>query len=199
MTNIEALNTMEILSAKISAKGMPTKERKEIYEKMCGLYNAFESVRAVWEWVAEATRYAMKFVKKGAAMLGIVIRPSIDWNGIAPIKVSKGEKIQQFYLIRLLDKDGELVYSKVGTTTRSTEARMKEHLRDYYDNGVRSIQVTRLWNCGEMEAEGLESEFRAHYIKAYPGTFRKNDRFTGVEFDMDEADRIAAGYLNKGE
>ena len=199
MTNIEALNTMETLSAKISAKGVPTKERKEIYEKMCGLYNAFESVRTVWEWVAEATRYAMKFVKKGAAMLGIVIRPNIDWNGIAPIKVSKGEKIQQLYLIRLLDKDGELIYSKVGTTTRSTEARMKEHLRYYYDNGVRSIQVTRLWNCGEMEAEGLESEFRAHYIKAYPGTFRKNDRFTGVEFDMDEADRIAAGYLNKGE
>lgn len=199
MTNHEALNAMEFFSTKIATKGMPTAERKEIYEKMCYLYERFECVRNIWEWVAEATRYAMKFIKKGVAMLGIAIRPNIDWNGITPIKVSKGEKIQQLYLIRLLDKDGELVYSKVGTTTRSTEARMKEHLRYYYDNGVRSIQVTRLWNCGEMEAEGLESEFRAHYIKTYPGTFRKNDRFTGVEFDMDEADRIAAGYLNKGE
>lgn len=198
MTNAEALNTMESLSAKISAKGVPTKERKELYERMCYLYQTYNCIRDVWEWVADAARYAFKFIKKGAAMLGISIHPNIDWNGITPIKVKKGEKIQQLYLIRLLDKDSELVYSKVGTTTRSTEARMKEHLRYYYDNGVRSIQVTRLWNCGDMEAEGLESEFRAHYIKAYPGTFRKNDRFTGVEFDMDEADRIANGYLGRG-
>ena len=198
MTNTEALNTMERLSAKIATKGMPTKERKEIYDCMCRLYTAYECVREVWEWIAEATRYAMKFIKKGAAMIGISLRPNIDWNGIAPIKVSKGEKIQQLYLIRLLDKDDELVYSKVGTTTRSTGDRMKEHLRDYYDNGVRKIQVVRLWDCGDTEAEGLESEFRAHYIKAYPGTFRKNDRFTGVEFDLNEADRIANEYLSRG-
>jgi hypothetical protein len=75
---------------------------------------------------------------------------------------------------------------------------MKEHLRYYYDNGVRGIQVTRLWDCGDMEAEGLESEFRAHYIKSYPGTFKKNDRFINVEFDLEEADHIAASYLGKG-
>lgn len=198
MTNHEALNTMETYSAKIATKGMPTAERKEIYKKMCGLYECFECVREVWEWVADAARYALKFIKKGVTMVKISIRPNIDWNGIKPIKVRKGEKIQQLYLIRLLDKDGDLIYSKVGTTTRSTEARMKEHLRYYYDSGVRSIQVTRLWNCGDMEAEGLESEFRAHYIKSYPGSFKKNDRFINVEFDLEEADRIAASYLGKG-
>ena len=198
MTNETALRRMDSYSAKIATKGMPTAERKEIYEKMCNLYARFECVREVWEWVVNASRYAFKFVKKSAAMLGISIRPSIDWNDIEPIKVHKGEKIQQLYLIRLLDKDGDLIYSKVGTTTRSTQSRMKEHLRYYYDSGVRSIEVTRLWNCGDMDAEGLESQFRAHYIKAYPGTFKKSDRFINVEFDLEEADRIAASYLGKG-
>lgn len=198
MTNETALSRMDSYSAKIAAKGMPTSERKVIYAKMCDLYERFECVREAWEWVADATRYAWKFVKKGVAMLGITIHPNIDWNGIEPIKVCKGEKVQQLYLIRLLDKDGDLIYSKVGTTTRSTQSRMKEHLCYYYDNGVRSLQVTRLWNCGVMEAEGLESEFRAHYIKAYPGTFKKNDRFINVEFDLEEADHIAASYLGKG-
>lgn len=198
MMNETALKRMDFYAAKIASKGMPTAERKEIYKKMCCLYERFECVRDAWEWVADAARYAGKFIKKGVAMLNISIHPSIDWNGIDPIKVRKGEKIQQLYLIRLLDKDGDLIYSKVGTTTRSTQSRMKEHLRYYYDNGVRGIQVSRLWNCGDMEAEGLESEFRAHYIKAYPGAFKKNDRFINVEFDLEEADRIAASYLGQG-
>lgn len=198
MTNETALSRMDSYAAQIATKGMPTSERKAIYEKMCVLYERFECVREAWEWVADATRYAWKFVKKGVAMLGITIHPNIDWNGIEPIKVRKGEKVQQLYLIRLLDKDGDLIYSKVGTTTRSTQSRMKEHLRYYYDNGVRSLQVTRLWDCGDMEADGLESQFRAHYIKAYPGTFKKNDRFINVEFDLEEADRIAASYLGEG-
>ena len=198
MTNETALSRMDSYAAKIATKGMPTSERKAIYENMCVLYERFECVREAWEWVADAARYACKFIKKGVAMLGIAIHPNIDWNGIQPIKVHKGEKIQQLYLIRLLDKDGDLIYSKVGTTTRSTRSRMREHLRYYYDNGVRGIQVTRLWNCGEMAAEGLESQFRAHYITAYPGTFKKNDRFINVEFDLEEADRIAASYLGEG-
>lgn len=198
MMNETALKRMDSYAAKIATKGMPTTERKVLYEKMCDLYERFECVRQVWDWVADAVRYASRFIKKATAMASITLKPNIDWNGIEPIKVPHGEKVQQLYLIRLLDKDDELVYSKVGTTTRSSQARMKEHLRYYYDNGVRSIQVLRLWNCGNTEAEGLESEFRAHYIRKFPGTFRKNDRFTGVEFDLEEADRIAASYLGKG-
>ena len=41
-------------------------------------------------------------------------------------------------------------------------------------------------------AEMYESAFRAHYMRKYKGTFRKNDRFTGVEFDLTEADKIFA-------
>lgn len=102
------------------------------------------------------------------------------------------------YLIRLFDRDGELVWSKVGTTTRSIKARMSEHLRYYRKYGVAELEVTRVWNCGDIPAEGLESHFRAIYMKKYPQAFRKNDRFAGVEFDLAEADKIVAEYLGTG-
>ena len=118
---------------------------------------------------------------------------AIEWNGIQPMQ----NGAQQVYLIRLLDADNALIWSKVGTTIRETSKRMKEHLRYYKKNGVCKLEVVRLWDCGEMDAEGLESEFRAHYIKKHPGTFRKNDRFINVEFDLDEADKIVANYLGE--
>ena len=64
LTNEAALTRMENYSKKISSKSLTTDERKVIYERMKVLYAAYDCVRAVWEWVETATRYAFKFVKK---------------------------------------------------------------------------------------------------------------------------------------
>lgn len=197
MSNSAALVRMEMCSQEIAEKGLATKYRKEIYEEMTALYKTYECIRQVWDWVEEATRYALKFVKKCGWCLVNAIHPNVDWNGIASYRVAKGKKVEQFYLIRLLDKDGDLVYSKCGTTTVSTIERMKQHLKYYYDYGVRKVEVSRLWNCGNIPAEGLESHFRALYIQRYPESFKKNDRFINVEFDLNEADKIVEEYLNK--
>ena len=196
LTNEAALTRMENYSKKISSKSLTTDERKVIYERMKVLYAAYDCVRAVWEWVETATRYAFKFVKKASFYAITTLHPNIEWNDIKPIEVPKKEKREQLYLIRMLDEDNNLVYSKVGTTTRSTKERMKEHLKYYYDNGVRKIVVDRLWECGNMPAEGLESQFRALYIQRFPNSFRKNDRFINVEFDLEEADRIVKNFLH---
>lgn len=196
LTNEAALTHMENYSKKISNKNITTEDRKAIYEKMKILYSAYECVRAVWEWVETATRYAFKFVKKMSFYALTTLHPNIEWNGIKPIEVPKKEKCEQLYLIRMLDEDDNLVYSKVGTTTRSTKERMKEHLKYYYDNGVRKIVVDRLWECGNVPAEGLESLFRATYIQRFPNSFRKNDRFINVEFDLNEADNIVENFLH---
>lgn len=198
MTNETALCRMEDLAERISSSNISTKDRKAIYEEMTTLYKGFECIREVWNWVADAARYAARFVKKIGFMLVNEFHPSINWNGIKAYKVAKGKHVEQFYLIRLLDKDGELVYSKCGTTTVSTVERMKQHLKYYYDYGVRSIEVLRLWNCNDIPAEGLESKFRSMYIRRYPDSFKKNDRFINVEFDLDEADRIVDDYLGEG-
>lgn len=102
---------------------------------------------------------------------------------------------EQLYLIELLNARGELVWSKVGTTVRSTEKRMSEHLKYYMKDGITAIRVNKVWEC-DVDAEGFESFFRAYYIRKYPGTFQKNDRFRGVKFDMDEAPIIFDKYVN---
>lgn len=106
---------------------------------------------------------------------------SEDWN-------------EKFYLIELLDEDGELIWSKIGTTTRAVIQRMREHLRYYAKYGVDFIRVLRVYNAGTC-AEGMESEFRAKYIRKWPESFKKNDRFFQRVFDLEEADKIAAEYL----
>lgn len=114
----------------------------------------------------------------------------VEWN-CEPIT----KDCEQLYLIELLNARGELVWSKVGTTTRSTEKRMAEHLNYYAKYGITSIRVNKVWEC-DTDAEGFESFFRACYIRKYPGTFQKNDRFYQVNFDLDEAEKLFEKYKN---
>lgn len=167
-----------------------TSGRNYNFKKMLNLYEQFSSVREVWEYFADAYRIVKRFVKRVVS----AIIPSVGVT-VDKADTQYPEGSQLVYLVRLLDREGELVWSKVGTTTRAIKKRMAEHLRYYRKYGVSEVQVTRVWNCGELPAEGLESEFRAKYMKKYPGTFRKNDRFAGVEFDLEEADKIVENYL----
>ena len=160
-----------------------TSGRNYNFKKMLNLWENFPSVREIWDYIADAYRIVKRFVKRTIS----AVIPSVNTN--------YPEGSQLVYLVRLLDRDGELIWSKVGTTTRRIKERMAEHLRYYRKYGVTEVQVSRVWDCGELPAEGLESEFRAKYMKKYPGTFRKNDRFAGVEFDLEEADKIVENYL----
>ena len=72
---------------------------------------------------------------------------------------------------------------------------MKEHLKYYEKLGVVEIIVDQIWNCGNIPAEGLESWFRAIYIRKWPDKFNKNDRFFDVDFDLDEAQMWYEKYL----
>ena len=124
------------------------------------------------------------------------IRKSINVAKRTVKAVAQKAKRQLFYLVRLLDENDNLVWSKIGTTTRSVEQRMKEHLRDYKKRGynVARCDVQRVYDCGNLSAEGLESEFRAKYIKKYPELYVKTDRFK-TEFDYEEAEKIVLNYL----
>lgn len=167
-----------------------TSGRNYNFKKMLNLYEQFPSVREVWEYFADAYRIVKRFVKR-------VVSAVIPSVGVTVDKADTQypEGSQLVYLVRLLDREGELIWSKVGTTTKTIKKRMAEHLRYYRKYGVFEVQVTRVWNCGDIDAEGAESLFRSHCIKKYPGTFRKNDRFAGVEFDLEEADKIVENYL----
>lgn len=105
------------------------------------------------------------------------------------------EAEQKCYLFRFFNTDGGLVCSKVGTTTKPILNRIKDELRDYAKLDIVTCVIDRIYDCGQLPAEGMESYFRAEYIRRHPTHFRKNDRFFDVAFDLDEADQICSAYL----
>ena len=107
------------------------------------------------------------------------------------------DRRQKCYLIEFFDKNDESVCSKVGTTIRTIQERIREELnsKTYKNMGVVRCMIHRVYDCGNIPAEGLESEFRAKYIKKYPNSFYKNDRFINEKFDLAEADKIYAEYM----
>jgi hypothetical protein len=190
----KALAEMEALHESLRSCATSS-QRKYRFDKMLAIWRAFPSVRKVWDYLSEARLFIDRFVKKVQEVVENLLPPRmrVEWNGIQPM----AKDVNQVYLIRCLDEKKELVYTKVGTTTRDTRERMSEHLSKYAKEGVRFIEVKRLWDCGLMPPDGLESEFRAKYIKKYPHTFQQNDRFTRQEVDYEEADHIAESYLKR--
>lgn len=155
----------------------------------------WEVVQAIWETCKDwAKEYILDPVARTLRPIKAIVAPAACVS-VKDVSTQFPEGSQLVYLIRLLDRNGELIWSKIGTTKRSIKKRMAEHIRYYRKDEVVSLELTRVWDCGDLPAEGLESEFRAKYMKKYPGTFRKNDRFAGVEFDLEEADRIVENYL----
>lgn len=104
---------------------------------------------------------------------------------------------EKVYLIEFFDENNNSICSKIGTTTRTIQRRISEELNsDTYKNmGAVRCVVHRVYDCGKIPAEGLESHFRATYIQKYPNSFQKNDRFIKLNFDFKEADKISAKYL----
>lgn len=163
------------------------------------------------DFIADLTHYAIStvcnYIKKFAHLLDEAcamfkhsrrkkerpLRPEVPGiKFICPDDVTDGEK---FYLIRAFDESGKRIFSKVGTTARTVIQRMKEHLKYYEKLGIVEIVVDQIWNCGNIPAEGLESWFRAIYIRKWPDKFNKNDRFFNVDFDLDEAQLYYEKYL----
>ena len=168
-----------------------TSGRRYNYKKMLDLWENYPVIRKVWNFISDCFYIVGRFVKKTAGE----IQKAFTHIDTTNVETNFPEGTELVYLIRLLDEKGALVWSKIGTTTRTLQKRMKEHLKYYRKDGVTDIEVTRVYNCGDIPAEGLESELRSKYMKIYPGTFRKNDRFTGVEFNLNEADEIVKNYL----
>lgn len=111
-------------------------------------------------------------------------------------KVLRGGK-QLVYLYKFYDKNGQLICSKVGTTTRLPEQRLKEEIKYYqkHDIDVQDAKICSVIDCGAIPAEGAESITRAEFIKRYPEAFCKNDRFFGVDISTIVFNRIVENYL----
>lgn len=178
---------------------------------LLGCYERYKKARTNWkahwwktieeifkkskEW---AKKYVLDPVKRTIERIGKKPRKSkydvfIQTNGL---NINEENK-QLCYLFRFYDKDHNLLCSKVGTTTRSVKKRLIEELNNktYQSMGAMYVEIDRIYDCGDLPAEGLESLIRSQYIKKYPKSFYKNDRFIGELFDLEYCDTITKEYL----
>lgn len=108
---------------------------------------------------------------------------------------------QLVYLYKFYYENGELICSKVGTTTRLPEQRLKEEITYYKKHGIEVDrgEICSVIDCGAIPAEGAESYARAEYIKKYPDCFHKNDRFFGIDISTRSFNSIINSYLGMEE
>lgn len=112
-------------------------------------------------------------------------------------KVLRGGK-QLVYLYKFYNSNNELICSKVGTTTRLPEQRLKEEIKYYTKHGipVDHAEICSVIDCGAIPAEGAESITRGLFIHRYPDAFKKNDRFFGVDIPTRTFNTIVKDYLD---
>ena len=87
------------------------------------------------------------------------------------------------YFFKFYDSNNNILFNKIGTTIKACLARLKNEIRYYIDHGfdISLVKICAIWNCGTVPPEGFESHCRGVLIKQYPGTWKKNDRFFGID------------------
>lgn len=129
----------------------------------------------------------IKIVKSRNATKGIPIIEKGDFSNC------HGEQV---YLFKFFNESDEILWTKIGTTTRNYLERCKREIYDYNKagHGVAKVIIENVLNCGDTPAEGFESQLRADFIKAFPSTFRKNDRFFNIDIPVETFNSICAKY-----
>lgn len=105
----------------------------------------------------------------------------------------KGE--EAIYFFKFYGNEG-LTFNKIGTSAKDVVGRLRDEIGDYSKKfDIVRVEVHRIRSCNGMPAEGMESQLRADFIKAYPQAFRKNDRFFGVDIAPSVFDEIYMNYF----
>lgn len=164
----------------------------------------FETCKIIFESCKElATRYVLDPIQCAIHKVTVVKHNKRKSKYSDSIQISAecnslhDEATQKCYLFEFFNEAGDMLCSKVGTTTRSVIQRLKRELasKTYKEMGAVRAVIRRVYDCGSIPAEGLESFFRAEYIRKYPDSFKKNDRFLAVKLDLAEADKIYEKYF----
>lgn len=92
--------------------------------------------------------------------------------------------------------DNEIIFSKIGTTARNCLKRLKDEIRYYTkrDFNITKVEICEIIDCQEMPAESFESYLRALLIKKFPNTWKKNDRFFGVNIPVEIFIKLCAEF-----
>lgn len=149
------------------------------------------------KWTGYAISTIKTYVKKFADLLEKA-KKTFYCVTLKIKKVLHGGR-QLVYLYKFYDKDCKLICSKVGTTTRLPEQRLKEEIKYYQNHGIEvaDAKICSVIDCGAIPAEGAESVTRAYFIRRHPEAFCKNDRFFGVDIPTRTFNKVVAEYLGE--
>ena len=105
---------------------------------------------------------------------------------------------QYVYLFKFYDNENKVI-SKVGMTTQLPTQRLKQEIKYYTEHGLNIIdaKICSVIDCGDIPADGAESQTRAYFIRRHPKAFKKNDRFFGVNISTKTFNIIVMNYLNE--
>lgn len=107
------------------------------------------------------------------------------------------------YFIKFYLTDG-VVNTKIGTSTRNIENRIKDEIRGYRKGNAKNdpwdierVEVVRVVAVeSEDQAEFTESQLRSQFGKRYGQHFKTHDRFIGIDIPVEEFDAIINEYMN---
>lgn len=162
------------------------------------LANEGFTVKEIVKWTDYAESTIATYIRKFADYLDQAIKTFYHVTQKVK-KVLRGGK-QLVYLFKFYDVNDNLICSKVGTTTRLPEQRLKEEIKYYqkHDIPVDHAEMCSIIDCGALPAEGAESITRASFIHKYPSAFCKNDRFFDVDIPTRTFNKIVNQYLENG-
>lgn len=106
---------------------------------------------------------------------------------------------QTTYLFKFYtDNSNVPVFSKIGTTAKSVNERLRQEIGEYRKKfDIRSVDVCRIYDCGELPPESFESFLRCKLIKKFPGTWKKNDRFFGTDIPEELFTTLCEQFANE--
>lgn len=153
------------------------------------------------KWVDYAESTIKTYAKKFSDLLEVAKKTFYHITQKAKKVLVAGSQL--VYLFKFYDDGENLICSKVGTTTRLPEQRMKEEIRSYKKSknekiaSITHAEICSVIDCGEVPAEGAESVTRAYFIKKNPDKFMKNDRFVDVDIPTRTFNNIVNNYLKE--
>lgn len=151
------------------------------------------------EEIAKYTGYAISTIKRYISKFKNLLEKAKNtfYHITQKVKSITQAGKQLVYLFKFYRADNELICSKVGTTIRLPETRLREEINYYrkHDIPVERAEICSVIDCGDLPAEGAESYTRAYYIKKFPGNFKKNDRFFNVDIKTRTFNKLINEYL----
>lgn len=156
------------------------------------------TVEQIAKWVDYKVSTIKMYIKKYTDTLLEKAKKTFYHITIKAKKVLVGGA-QLVYLFKFYNSENELICSKVGTTTRLPEQRLKEEIKYYQKHGipVEKAEICSVIDCGSIPAEGAESQTRAYFIRRCPDKFKKNDRFFNLDIPTRTFNKVVKTYLEE--